>query len=46
MQDAQFQDDWRVEHINIESGDVFIAIFSGPLAEDRAREYARFKNGQ
>lgn len=38
--------DWRVEQIDIESGIVFVAIFSGPSAEERATEYANFKNSQ
>ncbi len=26
-----------------DAGAIFVAIFSGPLAEERAREYAKFK---
>lgn len=37
--------EWRVEATN-ETGDgeVFVTIFSGPKAEERAREYAEWKN--
>jgi hypothetical protein len=35
---------WRVETIDSQSGDAFVAVFSGPRAEDRASEYAAFKN--
>lgn len=44
-QDTVASSDWRVEAIDSKSGDVFVAIFCGPLAEERAREYAKFKNG-
>lgn len=38
--------DWRVEAINFAGeGECYVAIFSGPLAEERAREYAAWKNG-
>ena len=36
--------EWRVETINSRTGDVFVAIFCGPLAQQRAVEYADFKN--
>ena len=40
-------DEFRVEGIDYEhEGVVYVTIFSGPDAELRAREYARFKNGQ
>ena len=35
--------EWRVEAIN-STGDVFVAIFCGPLAKERAEEYANCKN--
>ena len=36
--------DWRVEAINdVGEGEVYVAIFSGPDAEQRAREYADWK---
>jgi hypothetical protein len=49
LQHKAFQDrdnppDWRVEAIDIKAGDVYVAVFCGPLAEQRAREYANFKN--
>ena len=37
------QDEWRVEAIDSE-GRVFVAIFSGPAAKERATEYATWKN--
>jgi hypothetical protein len=36
--------EWRVEAVNSKTGDVFVAIFCGPLAQERANEYANFKN--
>ena len=40
-------DEYRVEGIDYErEGVVYVALFSGPDAEQRAREYARFKNSQ
>ena len=40
-------DEYRVEGIDHErEGVVYVAIFSGPDAEQRAREYALFKNSQ
>jgi len=38
--------DWRVEAISVETGDVYITIFSGPDSEKRAVEYAAIKNGK
>jgi hypothetical protein len=36
--------EWRVEAINQESdGEVYVTIFSGPKARERAREYAEWK---
>jgi hypothetical protein len=37
--DKQFPNDWHVEIIDHDSGDIFAAVFSGPDAEERAREY-------
>ena len=37
---------FRVEAVDIKTGDVFVTIFSGPLAKERAEEYAKFKNVQ
>jgi alpha-beta hydrolase superfamily lysophospholipase len=37
--------DYRVEAINNEKdGEVYVAIFSGPDAKERAEEFARWKN--
>jgi hypothetical protein len=39
--------EWRAEAIDFAGdGECFIAIFTGPLAMDRAREYAAWKNAQ
>jgi hypothetical protein len=45
FQDKKNPGDWRVECADTKVGDVYVAIFCGPLAEERAAEYARFKNG-
>lgn len=38
-------DEWRVEAANeAADGLVYVALFSGPEAEQRAREYADWKN--
>lgn len=39
-----FPDHWNVEAIDPD-GCVFVAIFSGPDARERAAEYADWKNG-
>ena len=40
-------DEYRVEGIDYDNeGVVYVTIFSGPRAEERAREYAFFKNSQ
>ena len=44
FQDRDEASNWRVEGIDSKAGDVFIAIFAGPIAEERAAEYADFKN--
>lgn len=37
---------WSVEAVNSDGdGGIDVTIFSGPAAEQRAREYARFKYG-
>ena len=38
------QGEWRVEAIDNE-GRVFVTIFSGPGAKERAQEYASWKSG-
>lgn len=38
--------EWAVEAINMAGdGEIYSAIFSGPVAKDRAIEYARMKYG-
>jgi hypothetical protein len=45
IEDRNERDTWRVEAIHAEGdGEVFVAIFSGPDAENCAREYASWKN--
>jgi hypothetical protein len=52
MEWMEFEDknnpgDWRVEAIDYENeGVVYVTIFSGPEARERAREYAAIKNAQ
>ncbi len=41
---SQHLDEWRAEAIDSE-GRVFVAIFTGPAAKERANEYASWKNG-
>lgn len=45
FRDKDYPSDWRVEAINSNTGDDFVAIFRGPLARERALEYANFQNG-
>ena len=40
--DKQFPNDWRAEAIG-DDGDCYVVVFSGPNAEQRAREYAQFE---
>lgn len=40
--DKEFPNDWHVEIIDSNSGDIFQAVFAGPRAEQRAREYAEW----
>jgi hypothetical protein len=35
---------WHVEAVD-DDGSVFVAVFSGPQARERAAEYADWKNG-
>jgi hypothetical protein len=45
LQDKLNPCDWRVEGINYEcDGEIYVTIFSGPLAHERAIEYAEFKS--
>lgn len=42
--DSMDGDEWRVEAIDYESeGECYVTIFSGPSAEERAREYLAWK---
>ena len=44
--DKEFPNDWHVETINTDSGDIFVALFSGPDSEERAREYATWQESK
>lgn len=46
IEDRQHPGDWRVEAID-RNGDgvIYVAIFSGPHARERAEEYAAWKAG-
>lgn len=44
--DKEFPNDWHVEAIDTKSGDIFQAVFAGPDAEDRAREYADWQESK
>lgn len=44
VQSRNEQDEWRAEAIDNE-GMVFVTLFSGPNAKERAEEYAAWKNG-
>ena len=44
IESPEFPGQWHAEAIDDE-GRVFVAVFSGPEAEERAREYADWKNG-
>ncbi len=45
IEDKNTPDTWRVEAIGHTSdGEVYVAIFSGPGARDRAMEYGDWKN--
>ena len=44
LESKNYADEWRVEATDSE-GRVFVAIFSGPAAKERANEYASWKNG-
>ncbi len=46
MADPEFPNDWRVEAIDRKSGDIYVAVFSGPDAEQRAREYAEWQQSR
>lgn len=44
--DKEFPHDWHVEAIDTKNGDIFQAVFAGPDAEDRAREYAEWQESR
>jgi len=43
VRDEKFPNEWRCEAINAKTGDIYVAVFSGPDAEGRAREYASWQ---
>jgi hypothetical protein len=46
FEDRHSPGEWRVEAIDTESeGEVYVATFSGPSAEERAHAYAEWKTG-
>lgn len=47
FEDKQNPGDWRVEAIDFENeGAVYVTIFSGPDARERAEDYAAWQNEQ
>ena len=47
FEDRKNRGDWRVEAIDFDNeGEVYVTIFSGPLARERAQEYAAMKTAQ
>lgn len=44
IQDKQFLNDWRSEAIESKTGDCFVVVFSGPEAEQRARQFTDWQN--
>jgi hypothetical protein len=40
----EFLGTWHVEAVG-DDGEVYVAVFSGPRARERAAEYADWKNG-
>jgi hypothetical protein len=44
VESRQYPGHWHVEAID-EEGRVFVTVFSGPEAKERATEYADWKNG-
>jgi hypothetical protein len=47
IEDKRNRGDWRVEAVDFEKeGHVYVTIFSGPQAQERAEEYAALKNEQ
>lgn len=47
IQSQDVPGEWRVEAIDFETdGQVYVTIFSGPEAQERAHEYAAWKNAE
>lgn len=47
LRDRNSAYDWRVESVNdAGDGECYVAIFTGSQAEERAREYADWKNAK
>ena len=45
VKDENYPTEWRTEAIDdAGEGECYVVIFTGPRAEERAREYARWKN--
>ena len=45
VEDRRNHAEWRVEAVDFDNeGAVYVAIFSGPEARERAEEYAAWKN--
>jgi hypothetical protein len=44
--DKEFPNDWHVEAIDTNTGDVFQTVFAGPDAEQRAKEYADWQESR
>jgi hypothetical protein len=46
IKDENNPTDWRAEAIDdAGEGECYVVTFTGPRAEERAREYAQWKNG-
>lgn len=43
VESRQYSGHWHVEAVD-DDGAVFVVVFSGPKAKDRAHEYASWKN--
>jgi len=47
VEDKRNPGEWRVEALDFDNeGAVYVTIFAGPEAQDRANEYAEWKNAQ
>lgn len=44
--DKQYPNDWHVETTNRDTGDIFVALFLGADAEQKAREYADWQESK